>query len=125
MLRPGGHFLFADLRFAEELAEWFAALERSDLDLVEREDISENVLSALDLDGDRRERELRSGAPWILRGPLRTFGGTRGSRIPVKLASGDLRYYRFVLVKPERGDGATRAGAGQDDRPTPNLAAAQ
>jgi SAM-dependent methyltransferase len=124
VLRPGGHFLFADLRFAEELDEWFAALERSDLDLVEREDISENVLSALDLDGDRRERELRRSAPWILRGPLRAFSGTRGSRIPVMLASGALRYYRFVLVKPDHGDGATRAGAGQDGR-APKLAAAQ
>lgn len=63
VLRPGGQFLFADLRFKEELAEWFAALERSGLELAEREDISGNVLHALDIDGDRRERELRRGAP--------------------------------------------------------------
>jgi SAM-dependent methyltransferase len=125
VLRPGGHFLFADLRFEEELAEWFAALEGSGLDLVEREEISENVLDALYLDGDRRERELRRNAPWILRGPLRTFSGTRGSRIPVMLASGALRYYRFVLVKPGPGAGATRAGAVLDGRPSAKLAAVQ
>lgn len=124
VLRPGGVFLFADLRFEEELAAWFAALEGSGLHAVERQDISENVLSALDLDGDRRERELRRSAPWILRGPLRTFSGTPGSRIPVLLASGVLRYYRFVLVKPDRGDDADPDWAGVDERSSAQLATA-
>ncbi|MDX1483676.1 MAG: class I SAM-dependent methyltransferase [Alphaproteobacteria bacterium] len=100
VLRPGGHFLFADLRFEDELPEWFAALEGSGLRLIEQEDISDNVIRALDLDGLRRERELRRTAPWLLRGPMRTFSGTPGSRIPVRLATGAMRYYRFVLEKP-------------------------
>ena len=126
ILRPGGYFLFADLRFDDELADWIDCLERSGLQLIEQEDISKHVLHALDIDGDRRERELCRSFPWILRSPLRTFSGTHGSRIPAMLASGDMRYYRFVLTKPEQSDKAGRAGVKRDAQKTlPETVAAQ
>lgn len=101
VLRPGGYFLYADLRFGEELSGWYESLERSGLEMIENEDISRNVLHALDVDGDRRERELRRIAPWLARRAMGTFGGTRGTRIPQMLASGAMRYHRFVFAKPD------------------------
>lgn len=125
VLRPGGYLLFADLRFDDELPHWFDCLERSGLLLIERVDISKHVLRALDIDGDRREHELRRMAPWFLRGPLRTFGGNHGSRVPVMLASGDMKYYRFVLRKPKRKVAAGRSNERRDIQAPPDTAAAQ
>lgn len=101
VLRPGGYFLFADLRFEGEIEEWLACLDQSGFELLQSHDISKQVLQALTVDGDRREQELRVNAPWILQGPLRTFSGTPGSRFPTMLANGQIRYYRFVLRKPD------------------------
>jgi SAM-dependent methyltransferase len=107
VLRPGGYFLHADLRLRSEIAEWQASIARSGLDLVECDDITANVVRALDLDSGRREQEVRQGAPWYLRTAMRTFGGTRGTHIPRMLASGEMCYRRFVLKKPDPGCSST------------------
>ena len=99
-LRPGGYFLFADLRLAEEVDDLISSLAKTGLEICDSEDITANVLKALALDSARREREIKLNVPWFAQGATRTFGGTRGSRIPTFLADGRMRYLRFVLGKP-------------------------
>jgi len=101
VLRPGGDFLYADLRLAEEVDDLLAALRRSGLDLLEMEDITANVIRALDLDAERRVSDTGANAPWFLRHAMRTFAGAPGTRIPTLLSQRRMRYFRILLRKPE------------------------
>ncbi len=111
VLRPGGHFLYADLRLAHEVEGFMAALERSGLDGLEAEDITGNVVAALKIDGARRARWTDERSPAILRSIMRTFGGAEGSRIPTLLSNGGMKYFRFVLQKSGRGPVASAQGS--------------
>lgn len=92
VLKPGGHFLYADVRLKHELDRWVDQLAGSGLVALESHDISGNVMRALELDGDRREVGLEILAPRFAKGIMRAFIGVRGSRIPVLLKSGMLVY---------------------------------
>ena len=50
VLRPGGHFLFAEFRLVHEVDQLLGDLNRSPLSMVSLEDISANVLRALECD---------------------------------------------------------------------------
>lgn len=100
VLRPGGKFFYADLRFREEIEPWMAAIRRSGLTLELVEDITPNVVKALALDARRRRDDNKRLVVWPLRPALSTFAGTDDTRYPRLLASGKLRYMRFVMSKP-------------------------
>src|SRR5262249_14512563 len=68
VLRPGGYLHYTDLRLADEVAGWRAAIERSGLDLLVERDITANVIEALHRDCARR----RAGGRRIAG---RLFGG--------------------------------------------------
>jgi len=99
VLRPGGHLLFADLRLSGEIEELRAELARSGFRLVQEEEITAKVVRALKMDSARREEGIRRHVPWPLRGVIRTFAGTEGSRMPKMLGDERMRYLRFVLCK--------------------------
>jgi SAM-dependent methyltransferase len=99
VLRPAGCFLYADLRFVHEVDEWLAAIGRSGFTVELVEDITPNVAHALALDSRRRLAANRRLIPWPLRGTLHTFIGAEGTRYPMLLRNGKLRYMRFVLRK--------------------------
>lgn len=99
VLRPGGHFLYADLRLAEEADDLIAALRRSGLELVRSEDITANVAGALQFDSARRAQGAARIAPFPLRGAIRLFVGAPGTRVPVLLGDGRMQYYCFVMCK--------------------------
>jgi SAM-dependent methyltransferase len=99
VLRPGGHFLFADLRLLDEVDELTAALGRSGLDIVRREDITANVARALLLDGPRRAAGAAKLGSFLTRGAMRLFVGAPGTRVPALLQAGRMRYHCFVLRK--------------------------
>ncbi len=58
VLSPGGYFLFADFRATDEIDDLRSDLNHSDLVLIEEEDITANVLAALDLDHERKLLEI-------------------------------------------------------------------
>ena len=102
VLRPGGHFVYADIHRAGDIDQVFAELSQSGLVVESHQDITENVTEALRLDHRRRAAGLKRNAPFFLRGLLGTFAGTQGTRIPNGLAGGSLVYLSFVLSKPGR-----------------------
>lgn len=99
VLRPGGVFLYADLRHAMELPSLDATLTKSGLELLQRTDITSNVVRALELDGVRRMAGVTTLAPRFMRHAMKAFAGAPGSRIPTLLASGRMRYQAFALRK--------------------------
>ena len=54
VLRPGGHFLFADLRMARDIDRLHEQLLASGLTVLDRDDITPSVLAALRTDSERK-----------------------------------------------------------------------
>jgi SAM-dependent methyltransferase len=100
VLRPGGNFLYADLRLTEEVDDLLESLRRCDLELLKAEDITGNVIRALEADNARRLSAIQRHVPFFLQGIMKVFVGTQGSRMPDFLSSGRMRYLNFVLRKP-------------------------
>lgn len=99
VLRPGGYFLYADLRWEQEIPEFDRRLAESGLALIERTEITKNVVAALDLDSDRRRAANVREVPRVLQSLFGKFIGVSGTRIPVELGSGRMRYFACVLKK--------------------------
>jgi ubiquinone/menaquinone biosynthesis C-methylase UbiE len=99
VLRPGGMFLFADLRARHDVVQTREQL-RQRFAVVEEEAITPNVVRALDLDSDRRRALIRKRTPKLLHKHLQTFASVNGTPVFDAFRSGTLQYVRFVLQKP-------------------------
>lgn len=104
VLRPGGWFLYADHRNRHELAGWREELLASGLELRKEEEITPQVVRALELDHDRKAALIEGKCPWWLRGAIREFAATRGSRAFERFRTREVRYLNFVFRKPD-GEG--------------------
>lgn len=97
VLRPGGHFLYADFRPREEIAAWRAALEAIFVVTAER-DLRPGVVSALDADDARKHDLIHGLVDRPLRGVFREFAALRGTVLNDALRRGDFGYRAFVLT---------------------------
>ena len=100
VLRPGGHFLYADFRFRERWEEWESALAAAPLQLQGAHNINTEVLLGMDRNSPRSQDLIKRHLPGWLHGLGRDFAGTRGSRIYNALISGDLSYRSYCFRKP-------------------------
>ena len=111
VLRPSGWFLIADYRarrkvpLLEELA--CAAGLAGEL-----RDITPNVVSACELDAERRRRIIRAGLPWYSR-PLLTSSLEGYSALPGTLnferfRSGDRMYFLSCMIPTQQHSAAMR-----------------
>lgn len=99
VLRTGGHFLFADIRRREDVPVLREQLVSAGLRVLEEEQITANVLKALDLDSERKLALIRSKAPRFVRGRVEEFAGLAGSPIYQGFLTGEWEYVRFALQK--------------------------
>lgn len=99
VLRPGGHFLYADFRATEDCPAWRDQILRSGLQIVEEEDITPNVVKGLEINTDRTNMLIQRLVPRIMRPLFRQFAGARGSLIYERFDSGRSRYHRYLLRK--------------------------
>lgn len=102
VLRPGGHFLHADFRFADRLAEWQQALAHGPLKIIRQRNINAEVLRGMDCNSPRSLELIARHLPKFLHGLGRDFAGTKGSRIYQALAAGELNYASYCLEKPAK-----------------------
>lgn len=100
VLRPGGHFAFADLRKEEQMPELDEQIDRCGLLRIEHALITKNVVRALDAITQRREAQIEAGVPRALRAAFRDFAGVRNSVLYRMLAADRLRYFSCLLQKP-------------------------
>ena len=100
VLRPGGHFLYADFRFSEGLAEWEQALATVPLRPVQTRVINAEVLRGMDLNSARSQSLIVRHLPSFLHSLGRDFAGIRGSRVYTALQQGGLSYRSYCFVKP-------------------------
>jgi ubiquinone/menaquinone biosynthesis C-methylase UbiE len=99
ILRQDGYFLYTDLRYEEKVAIWHAQLKNMGLKLIKEEEITQNVLKAMELDRERRMHLVDKYVPAILRKQFYHFAGLTPDS-PDGLPHLDNRkYWYFVLQK--------------------------
>jgi ubiquinone/menaquinone biosynthesis C-methylase UbiE len=99
VLRPGGHFMFADMIPPDHLKEITDGLKTSGFTIRHRTDITSNVVKALEKDSERRERIIRKRSPGFLRKSFAQFAGTRGTERFESFRNGKFQYWSFVLAR--------------------------
>jgi len=100
VLRPGGHFLFCDLRPAEKLDLLNDQFNISDLELLKKKDITGNVILALEKMSDFRKKAIREKVPRIIQDVFESYAGVKGSKTYESFADGSLTYLSAVFQKP-------------------------
>jgi len=98
VLRPGGHFLYADLRPRFRIAEWEAALADAPMRLVSHADINAQILRGWEKSSPLLQDLFSRHAPPLLRGLVRDGFGVGVSKVRQELESGEYAYrlYRFA-----------------------------
>lgn len=100
VLRPGGHFLFADFRSREILEDLRKDLKASGLGLVSETVITPNVFRALELDNDRRRGLIDERLGASLRSKaFDRFAAMEGSGMYEKFRTGAKEYVSVVMRK--------------------------
>jgi SAM-dependent methyltransferase len=99
VLKPGGHFLYADFRFSDQFADWEAAIAAAPLTIVQTRDIREEVLRGMDCNAVRSEALICRRLPKFLHSLGRDFAGLPGSRVYEALKARELSYRSWCFQK--------------------------
>jgi SAM-dependent methyltransferase len=100
VLRPGGHFLFADLREPAEMETLRACLKSTPgFELLEEEDITAGVAMALEADDARKRSLIDALVPTSIRPLFQEFAGVCGGQVHESLKKRTLVYSRFIIRK--------------------------
>jgi SAM-dependent methyltransferase len=93
VLRPRGQFFYADLFWSNSEPERF--LSDAGFLLMREEDITADVLRALELDSDRREQIVSASIPAHMQDDYRNWSGVKGYRAHTRFASREWVYRAF------------------------------
>jgi SAM-dependent methyltransferase len=99
VLRPGGHFLYADIRYADEIAAWEKDLAGMPLRLVSERVINAEVMRGLE--GNRLLDQITRRLPPIARlhNIASDYAGGPGSLIYRRLENGEASYRVFCFAR--------------------------
>ncbi len=98
VLKPNGYFLHTDIRYYEDVDTWKAQLRDTGLQLVKEENITPNVLRALDLDSERRQRLIDRHVPRLIRKFFKSFAAVKGGELARgEPEPGERLYLNFVF----------------------------
>lgn len=106
VLRPGGHFLYADFRFADGLTDWEKAIADAPLKTLRTRNINAEVLRGMNLNSSRSQELIARHLPRFLHSLGADFAGVKGSRIHKALSTGELSYRSYCFEKAA-GKGST------------------
>jgi SAM-dependent methyltransferase len=99
VLKPNGYFLYTDLRYEEKVAIWHAQLKNFGLKVIREEEITENVLNAMELDKERRMQLVDKFVPSILRKQFYHFAGLTPDSPNGMPHLDNRKYWYFILQK--------------------------
>ena len=101
VLRPGGHFLYADFRDRHpDRGLLQRQLEASGLEIISCADISANVLRGMRMNTEKYRGLIQRLMPKLLQKPAMGFAGVEGSGIYRALESGETVYLCYHLRNP-------------------------
>ena len=99
VLKPGGYLLLTDFRYAKEMEMFRNQLKKTDMELLEEEEITNNVLRSIETLDDLKKQYTTTAIPPKWQPLFSEFSGCVGFYVHRKLKSRELLYYRFVLRK--------------------------
>jgi ubiquinone/menaquinone biosynthesis C-methylase UbiE len=98
VLRPGGHFMFADMIPPDHLKEMRVKLKSCGFRIRHQTEITGNVVKALEKDSRRREEIIRKRVPKFWKKSFAQFAGTRGTERFESFRNGKFQYWSFDLI---------------------------
>ena len=101
VLRPGGEFLFADMIRRGDVDSINKKLERNGFEIIQKTDISKNVVEALNFDTDRRKKLIDDFIPNFLNKHFQQFAGTKETERYRSFANGKMEYWSYILKRKE------------------------
>lgn len=99
VLKPGGYFLIADFRYSYNIEKLEIQLKNSKLQIEKKQNITANVLEALELATPDRELLIKKIVPGFLQDLARNFAATTGSATYNKFLTGKFIYKYYILKK--------------------------
>ena len=100
VLKPNGIFALVDFRDTEKMDVLRDQLKNSGLTWVEEENITSNVIQAIEEEDDVKKARIKKLFPPKWQKLFGEFAGVVGSTFHTKLKNGVKVYHRFVLKKP-------------------------
>jgi ubiquinone/menaquinone biosynthesis C-methylase UbiE len=99
ILKPGGFLLLVDFRYTPQMAQFQMQLNNSGLKKIEEEDITANVVQAIEAEDKVKKDRIRHLFPEKWQKLFSEFAGVVGSKFHRNLQNRERLYYRFVLQK--------------------------
>ena len=100
VLRPGGQFLWADLRHPELVTSVLVDMEQAGFQIVEQETITPQVLASLEHLSEKHRALVDKHVPDFARPLFYRFAGVEGTTYQQQFESGELTYLRLALQAP-------------------------
>ena len=98
MLRPGGHFLYADFRGHLDVSDWEAALAAMPMRMASERTVSAEVLRGMNKNSPRNQDLVRRSAPVLLQPFGRLFAGVPGTMLYRDLQRGRISYRVYCFT---------------------------
>ncbi len=99
VLRPGGVLALVDFRDSDKMDILRQQLKSCGLTLIEEENITKNVVSAIEAEDEVKKARIKKLFPARWQKLFGEFAGVVGSTFHTKLSNGTKTYNRFVLRK--------------------------
>jgi ubiquinone/menaquinone biosynthesis C-methylase UbiE len=99
VLRPGGHFLYADLRPSVRIAEWEAELADTPLRQLSQKVINAEILHGIEKNSQRSQDLINRHLPAFLNRMGREYWGVQGTQLNRYMQSGDISYRMYCFIK--------------------------
>jgi SAM-dependent methyltransferase len=99
LLRPNGIFLLTDFRGKDKMPELLGHFHGSGLEMTGNDNVTPQVVKALELDDHRRRKLVTNLVPRFMHWIALDFAGTKGSPTYRRFASGKWIYFNYFFRK--------------------------
>ncbi len=99
VLRPNGYMAFCDLRPSSQITTLDHTIHSSGLQVLKRNEITSQVMSALDQVSSTRDSHITTIFPTLLHGAVRDLAAVKDSAVYQMLKDGKMQYFCYLLQK--------------------------
>ena len=91
--------MFCDFRTIKGIDELYDQMSKSDLQFINRTDITDNIIQGLNKLSDYREKHIGESVPLWIRSLFKSYAGIKGTEIYNAFVEGKMQYVSAVLKK--------------------------
>jgi len=100
VLKPGGYFLWCDFRTIEKMEELFRQFSSSGLTKIKDQDITLNIITALNYLTAFRKENIKRHVPRVIQKVFESYAGVRGGRVHNAFIADEIIYMSAAFQKP-------------------------